>query len=243
MSIETRRSLDAGEFLERLYWEVVTGISVALEARGVRRALQIARVRITFGFDPTADRADGIPPIADPILPVSTPWEIDVTMEPGRPPEIFEMTGAELVAQVARRRRGRAAVASPLSDLPVRAIQGVGAVGSDVLGERGIDRIGQLAELDDLSSFGSQRALVLEFRTKARLALSPMPLLMPSPADTVSLYALAQMSPDELFRLIGKDAVSPARCEQLSAQLSLLMVALDDQELKKVPLSRFVEVA
>lgn len=224
-------SLDLDEFVRLLHGELEFGVVEALKARPKPGPLEITGLRVRFGVaaGEAGPDAEPAPTIEDPLLPSDRPWEVELRVAFDGSGELRRAGEQELVEVIEGRR-----APSPFDGLKVEAIQGVGPQTAKRLARRGVKTLAQLAEIDG-ADLGAEPRL-LELRTKARLARTPIPALPPSLADSSRLLDLVASSPEELHELLGRQVASLARCRRLAAHLAVLMVVLDDRELAKLRL-------
>jgi hypothetical protein len=117
----------------------------------------------------------------------------------------------------------------------VETIQGVGKRRGAALRAAGILTLWELANARADTLSAKKRTIAvsrfIELRVKAALACSPVPALLPSPLDEMSLRECALASPRRLSSLAG-GAVPAMRCDRLSAYLGILLTTLDDTILR-----------
>lgn len=128
--------------------------------------------------------------------------------------------------------------------LPVRSIDGVGDVFAGDLNAREVQTVGDLIEIDPLTPVGSIPLVKLrEFRAKARLVLSLKATLAPFvPLAEFSISHILVRKPDELADIIESPDITSKMVARLQEELAVLQIALDDIQLKDIPLGNLMNI-
>lgn len=159
-------------------------------------------------------------------------WMLELEVEPRSRPK-----GLGLDAPTAR------AIFSPL---PTSVVKGVNTQRRKQLSTWGISSVGELAQLDDVSTqriLRRQFTSILELQAKARFTLLSLPILPKSAADGRSILHLASLSEPGLEQLLGPRRVSKTIVRLLADYLAHLVVAIDTKVLRSIRFGRLREAA
>lgn len=122
--------------------------------------------------------------------------------------------------------------------LPVAAIDGIGDKYAKLLNKQDIHTLGDLVDIDPLQPIGNIPPVKLrEFRAKARAVTHIQVDLAPFiPLADWNISDILKTEPGKLAEMIDSPGVTPQKVTRFQEKLAGLQVALDDEQLKSIPL-------
>jgi len=236
-------SLDPKDVLQLIFEEVNDSLMMTAGLFVEHPAINISSVRIRLGTD-----IQSVPKVNKQSVLGSGTW-INQPLQLDKPWIVEAEMKSEKVNMWLRSAEGGTQISLPkkeiettcFDDYDITIIQGIGPQWKRKLAKVGITNIKELAAIDEHNLVKLIKQLsshqIIEFNVKARLIRTVFPYFPASPADRKSIYDCAALSPEKLWKEIGKNTISLNRCRQLTSYLAILTMTLDEKILKQTELA------